>query len=161
MDRMRQTAGAVLVAALCGTQIPLVRQPGKGGGGRVVYWKLPGGKVELGETPAQAAARELCEETGIHVKSEDFVELDETEQTGRSGKYPQWLLGVTLTREQVAEHDGKVVTLQDEESETLESTLFDIDELDRMVDFMPKHKSMMYAIRPAAPAPIAQVPATL
>lgn len=31
-------------------------------------WKIPGGKVEEGETPSQAAIREFLEETGLHIK---------------------------------------------------------------------------------------------
>lgn len=33
-------------------------------GSRTLTWEIPGGMVDPGETPAQAGARELCEETG-------------------------------------------------------------------------------------------------
>ncbi|HWI53845.1 MAG TPA: NUDIX domain-containing protein [Symbiobacteriaceae bacterium] len=32
-------------------------------------WDAPGGLVEFGETPAEAAVRELAEETGVHAES--------------------------------------------------------------------------------------------
>jgi 8-oxo-dGTP diphosphatase len=36
------------------------------------YWEWPGGKVESGESGAQAAARELLEEVGMHVVASDL-----------------------------------------------------------------------------------------
>ena len=54
---VHDAAGRVLVAER------LPRQIAAG------FWELPGGKIDPGETPAQAAVRELAEETGLRALS--------------------------------------------------------------------------------------------
>lgn len=40
-------------------------------------WTLPGGKIEANEGPAQAALRELSEETGLDTEALEFLALHE------------------------------------------------------------------------------------
>ncbi len=40
-------------------------------------WSIPGGTLELGETLAHGVARELQEETGLHVKVGELIEVFE------------------------------------------------------------------------------------
>ncbi len=46
-------------------------------GGYTGLWSLPGGHVEPGERAAEAAAREVLEETGITAQIDGFVDIHE------------------------------------------------------------------------------------
>ena len=59
--------GAVAVDA---EQVLLIRRGSKPGAGR---WSLPGGRVELGETLAEAVVREVREETGLEAMCDELV----------------------------------------------------------------------------------------
>lgn len=52
-------------------------------------WALPGGHLDLGEADADAAARELAEETGVQVASDDLFYIGRWDAPGRDprGRY--------------------------------------------------------------------------
>lgn len=53
------------------------------------HWACAGGHVDPGETSRQAAARELAEETGVHVATGDLHQIGVWDQPGRDprGRY--------------------------------------------------------------------------
>lgn len=66
-------AGAIVYAEDTGNILLLrrsqdVKRPG--------LWNLPGGHVDAGETPVEAAHRELIEEAGIEVEGHDEILTD-------------------------------------------------------------------------------------
>lgn len=64
MTRTIAVAAAILIRP-DGTVLLAQRPAGKVYGG---YWEFPGGKLEAGEVPAQALARELHEELGVDIE---------------------------------------------------------------------------------------------
>jgi 8-oxo-dGTP diphosphatase len=61
--------GAVVVEAGRVLLVRRGREPLKG------HWTLPGGVLEVGESLAEGVAREVLEETGLHVDAVELVEL--------------------------------------------------------------------------------------
>jgi 8-oxo-dGTP diphosphatase len=50
-------------------------------------WGLPGGLIELGESPARAAERELLEETGIHAEPGPVIDVFDVIDPDGQGRF--------------------------------------------------------------------------
>lgn len=64
-------------------------------------WTAPGGKVELDESPAECAVRELAEETGLQATGRPELRIIVTETSPLPNW--QWLMFVYLVREVTGE----------------------------------------------------------
>jgi 8-oxo-dGTP diphosphatase len=73
-------------------------------------WSLPGGLQELGETVAEAAAREVREETGVEIGPPVLVEVVDAVQRDDDGRIRSHYTLIDLTAEWLA---GEVVAGDD------------------------------------------------
>jgi 8-oxo-dGTP diphosphatase len=72
-DLEKNPTMTVVAAALLDAEGRILLQQRAPGRAMAGLWEFPGGKVEAGELPEAALARELAEELGIGVAAEDFV----------------------------------------------------------------------------------------
>ncbi len=71
-ERPRQHREGARVVVRTPTQVLLLRDTDPGVPG-MYWWVTPGGGIDPGETPLDAAVRELAEETGLAVNASDLI----------------------------------------------------------------------------------------
>ena len=125
----KKHAVAVLIKSKEG--VPLVRDPKKPA---PVYWKLPGGRSEFGESADVAAARELKEELGFEIPVADLEAIYSEEREGHD---------FTLFEANV----GTLEPMKKTGSEGEEIKIFPLGELTNLPDLFLNHKLVLKKLK--------------
>ena len=120
-----QYAITVLVESPQG--IPLVRDPQKPS---PLYWKLPGGRSEEGETATQAAIRELKEEIGLTVEAKN---IQIVHQENRKSHIFVFFRTKVLS----------LANLKEKGDEGEDVEVFTHAQISQMPDFFPPHRKVL------------------
>jgi 8-oxo-dGTP diphosphatase len=103
MTELRPTACAGVVC-LRGGEVLLIR---RGKPPRMGQWSIPGGRMEMGETAAQAALRELVEETGVTAELLGLIDVvdhfGETSQMVLIDYAARWTAGEPVAGDDAAD----------------------------------------------------------
>jgi len=124
---MNNNGYAVAVLINSPEGIPLIRDPKKP---VPVYWKLPGGRSENGESAEAAAIREIKEEIGLVLKSEDLKILHEEQRENHT---------FVVYKVELISLDG----LKKQGNEGEEIKVFTLQEIKKMEDFFPNHRKII------------------
>ena len=127
MNRPEVCVGAIAVDA---GDLLLIRRGTEPGAGR---WTVPGGRVEAGETLAEAVVRELAEEAGLEGVCDDLVGWVERLGDGHHHVILDFRVTVLERREPVAGDDA---------AEAAWVSLHDVAELDLvdgLAEFLHEH----------------------
>lgn len=96
--RYRRTEGAHVLASDDAGRLLVVKTTYLGPG-----WMLPGGRVERGETPHGAAARETREETGLEVRVDRLLLVD-----ARKGRDVSFVFAAQVTAGEMEPQLGEI-----------------------------------------------------
>ena len=121
-------AVAVLIESPEG--IPLIRDPKKLA---PLFWKLPGGRSEIGESAQEVAIREIKEEIGLTLKSKDLKILKEEDRGSHN---------LVIFKAAIDSLDG--MKFQGNEGEEIK--VFSLEQIKTMKDFFPNHQRLLAEI---------------
>ena len=101
-------------------------------------WGFPGGAIELGETPEEAAIRELKEETGLDVTIDSLIGI----YTDSDMKYPNGDSAQSIAIVyKLKALSGELIC---DNKETIDLKFFDVDKLPEM--FCKQHEEVKAVI---------------
>lgn len=111
---------------------------------RTAYWKLPGGKHRLHETPIETALRKLEDETGLKLEEKDLALVEILQSKTHSRLLYRAYVPYEMLRERRTHGATKL---------QIEVDVFDFDQIFAPRFFLPAHAHALWPHIKGAPSP--------